>query len=57
MYLWRAIGSSIYDNAMLEHKEKRYYLSATDTTPVALEEIPSSHLDLLVETLVGQEDP
>ena len=57
MYLWRAIGSSIYDNAMLEHKEKRYYLSATATTPVALEEIPSSHLDLLVETLVGQEDP
>ena len=57
MYLWRSPESSNYDNPILENDEKKYYLYENDTQPVSLKDIPSSHLDLLVETLVGQENP
>lgn len=56
MYLWRPAGSEIYNGAILENDTKKYYLQQGGS-PIALSEIPVSHLDLLVESLVGVEDP
>lgn len=56
MYLWREAGTEIYNGAMLENTDKKYYLQPGGA-PIMLSEIPTSHLDLLVESLVGIEDP
>ena len=56
MYLWRDANSTIYTNAILENDDARYYLQQGGQ-PVKLADIPVTHLDLLVETLVGTDNP
>lgn len=56
MYLWRDSNSTIYTNAILEHDAPKYYLSQGGQ-PIKLADIPVTHLDLLVDTLVGTADP
>ena len=57
MYLYRPQENIIYESALLETDEKKYYLTDGGTTAVSLSEIPVSHLDMLVDSLVGSTDP
>jgi hypothetical protein len=56
MYLYRLAGTNIYTGALLETTDKKYYLSK-NSSPISLDEIPPTHLDMLVDTLVGTSDP
>ena len=56
MYLYRLAGTNIYTGALLETTDKKYYLSK-NSSPISLGEIPPTHLDMLVDTLVGTSDP
>lgn len=64
MYLYRSAKPDpmtgeipmTYTGALLENKDKKYYLTPGGE-PIALGDIPTSHLDLLVETLVGAANP
>ena len=68
MYLYRLKGSSIFTNVLIENKDTKVYLStqidedifeypADESSYVLLENVPISHLDLMVEGMTGSVDP
>ena len=60
LYLYRGfdgeIPKTIYDNAILENDSKQWRLTENGEL-ISLSEIPNSHLDKLVDDLVGIENP
>lgn len=57
-YLYRKVGTYIYDNALMENDAKIYYYDKACTDgPYSLKQVDKDHLDNLTQTMVNNKEP
>lgn len=57
-YLYRKVGTYIYDNALMENDAKMYYYDKACTDgPYSLKQLDKDHLDNLTQTMVNNKEP
>lgn len=66
MYLHRSVDNNIFDNALIENRDRKIYKAISEnedgtyefeTDHCRLEDVPASHLDLMVDGMTGVAKP